>query len=135
MKVSSLLAMLSFALATPAPAQTDEGFVRDYMTGVELTEKCRSYLAMIRSGGQASGQQAFDGGICWGFVAGVLESVDFEGLASTSSGAPAFCLPSDVNANIMVEIVAQYGDEHPTSQRMSGYNLTRFALAQSFPCP
>lgn len=133
MKVSILLTVLSSALAGPAYAQADD-LVRVYVTGEKLTANCRAYLATVRAGSRATAQQAFDAGNCWGFVAGVLEAADFEGMTSTASDAPKFCLPNNVNTNILVEIVAQYGDQNPSSQRMPGYYLTRLALSESFPC-
>jgi hypothetical protein len=132
-----IAALLSLLCSTPGSslAQVPESQIQIYLTGTQITEKCRSYLSLARNGmATGSPQQAYDAGACWAFVVGVADSIEHEGLALSPAGAADVCLPRGINASILVEMVARYADAHPAARSMSGYGLTRAALHQTYAC-
>jgi hypothetical protein len=102
-------------------------------SGTRLNATCGSFLATKRQGYRGTTQQAYESGICQGFVVGVLDVTGIEELRGDERFT-RLCLPSRLDQNAATEIVATYLEQHPEQRHLSGYEIVRMALAQSFRC-
>jgi Ssp1 endopeptidase immunity protein Rap1a len=134
-KFAFALCLISSFMPVPTLAQgKEEELVTIYLTGVRLTENCRSYVALKRKGGVTSAQQAHDAGVCWAFVVGVVDTIAFEKLQQSPLGAAEVCPPQGIDSSILVEVVSKFADDNPAALAKSGYVLTRTALNEKYPC-
>lgn len=125
----------AFAQNNPLPVGDPNRMVTVYLTGEQLTSLCRAYLLKIRQNDRVNAQEASDSGLCYGYVAGVLEATSMEGTDISPSGLPRLCMPQDhLYTGTVTEIVARYVDGHPERRGASGYTLVREALAAAYPC-
>lgn len=106
-----------------------------YMSGEALTSACRGYLNTTRNSNQGSLQDVHDSGLCYGYVVGIYDTVQFENSqVSRAKAVPEICIPGGVNAKSITEVVANYLNAHPESRHKTGYFLVRTAIAAAWPC-
>jgi hypothetical protein len=67
---------------------------------------------------------------CWAYIAGVADA----GLIEPGRAPERYCLPGDVRADELTDIVRRYLAEHLGSRRQPAAGAVRDALARSFPC-
>ncbi|MFZ0774044.1 MAG: Rap1a/Tai family immunity protein [Candidatus Sulfotelmatobacter sp.] len=126
-----LLAAFILFLASAAPASAES-------TGNDILEKCQIAVRLFDNGGGPSGEH-FDGGWCFGWVAGALQLTKLHNeWASTVKDKPGllqFCLPDPgIPAIQAARVVVKYLKEHPEQLHQDGMGLTVAALRESFPC-
>ncbi len=126
---AALAGLLTAATAQTSPADA----IRVYVSGQILTKNCRSFMTLVRNQMVGTHQVNFDAGQCLSFVAGVLDTISFEGIRPTSQ-LPRICPPDSLNATTAAEMVAKYADENPQDRDLAGYAIVRKAIGAIYPC-
>lgn len=76
---------------------------------------------------------AFDQGLCDGFIGGVLAGVQADhGLAGRTS---AICTRPSVTNGQIIAVVTQFLQENPDIRDQDAGGIALVALARAFPCP
>jgi hypothetical protein len=101
----------------PASAQDLTG--RAFYSGNDMWSLCAS-------------NDAFEAGLCRGFVVGVA---DVMGLRTAILGSGTACIPLPVNAGQATDVAKRFLEQHPESRHQAAAGLVAAALALAFPCP
>ena len=65
--------------------------------------------------------------ICYGYIMGVADVL-------AGQGANTVCVPQEVTANQLVDVVKKYMTDHPEFRHLSGPSEVTEALAEAFGC-
>lgn len=112
------MAMAMAMAATPSGAWTRGAYVK----GEDLNIYCQQFLRN-RFG---QGKNQFFIGFCIGYVLGSADQL---------SRAKTICIPEDISAGEIGEVVAEFIGQNPGERRLPGVEITLSALEQAYPCP
>lgn len=130
------LSFLIVAIVSLSSHASGAASVPLYVAGTDLTNQCRAFLQVRRSGNAQSSQQAWDAAQCYGYVTGIIDHFQvMEALdALPVDTGDRFCIADSVSALDATEVVANYLDANPEKRSLGGYFLVRAALSQKYPC-
>ena len=127
----------SMILHTPTFAQENapkNSTVNIYMGGQMLTRYCQAFLDLRKRDGRVvDSQQGIDAGTCLGFVEGAHDAESMK-MGSTTQNGSQICMPANVDANKLAEVVAIFLEQNPALRNLAGYTLVMLAFANSYPC-
>ena len=118
-------AMLAPILALALYAQNATS-QRNGSKGADLYRDCRTYVAVMEKGRPADYNEAFDAGVCIGYVSGLTQGSRSLGLT---------CPPPGSTIGTLIKEYILYMDSHPRVldfDRSAGVNGT---LKEAYPCP
>lgn len=115
LRVFALAATLLSPLSTTsmASAQDHAGFVDAAM----LVEICSAAEPVLSS-------------VCLGYVVGAVDQM----LADDSGEDRTFCMPHDLRAEDLVEMLRAQGSSAADEHSLSGADFLRFVFEQAYPC-
>lgn len=110
-------------------------------SGSELLGQCRIFLQIL-DGGQPEMQDTFQAGLCGGYVLGVQEgfiaSSELADVVSEDKGSVSVTkqywdIPSDVESEMIVQIVVRYLEKNPDMHSKPAVLSILNALTQTYP--
>ncbi len=110
-------------------------------SGSELLTQCKIFLKIL-AGSQAEMQESFQAGLCGGYVLGIQEgfiaSSELADVVSEDKGTASvtkiyWAIPSDVESEMIVQIVVKYLEIHPDMQSKPAVLSVLNALTQTYP--
>ena len=132
MAFGAKITALAFAVAVLMPS--DAYTFPIYKSGDQLNDDCRALLSISRNSDNADSiAQAWSGGVCLGFVLGVMDVSSGLKELVTGDPQPPFCMDG-VSPKAAAETVAIYLDEHPEERNNAAFLLVKMILADKFPC-
>ncbi|MGK2287274.1 Rap1a/Tai family immunity protein [Pedomonas sp. V897] len=119
----ALALTLAVAVAvTPAIASAS-----NTLDGNHLLKMCTSRIDT----GSSGMKEAFDYGVCMGFIAG---SLDYVQLINEAAKKNITCVPDGVTAGQAKDIVVKYLQNNPEKRHEPQPLVTIFAFQDAFPC-
>jgi hypothetical protein len=114
--------MMTAALATTLAVMPTGAWSRDaYVRGEDLNTYCQQFLRN-RLG---QGRNQFFIGFCIGYALGSADQL---------SRAKTICIPEDITAGEVGEVVAEFIDQNPVMRELPGVEITLSALVRAYPC-
>jgi uncharacterized membrane protein len=77
---------------------------------------------------ECSADNAFQSGLCMGFVAGIADAMGM-GIAASKA-----CFPPGITAGQTDDVVKRFLGQHPERRHEAAVFLVAAALAEAFPC-
>ena len=111
--------MRSAVVLAIAPALISPRASAEFYTGNKLYEYCKA-------------AESFGGGVCGGYVVGVLAGVEF--VEGATKGVQTICIPDSATAGQVRDVVVRYLDAHPEKRHLHAGGLVWAALSAAFPC-
>ena len=78
---------------------------------------------------RCDGIGSFNKGFCWGYIAGVADTLTDEPVASFR-----YCVPSGIVVNEITDVVITWLEAHPAKRHHTAHSLVALALSEAFPC-
>jgi hypothetical protein len=75
---------------------------------------------------ECSGDNAFQSGLCMGFVAGISDAMSIAAIKA--------CFPPGVTVGQTADVVKRFLGQHPERRHEAAVFLVAAALAEAFPC-
>ncbi|ASP70358.1 hypothetical protein CDO28_01480 [Sinorhizobium meliloti] len=131
-----ILGAAAFAvLLSSIPSSADPG-PEDYswyfFNGKMLLEACDAYVGAEPS--KDKEKAAYDAGRCAGAIAATADILGLHKDALAGGWLPVACIPNDVEIIPLVQVVVEYGRNHPEYDDSNAQNVVRNALAEKYPC-
>jgi hypothetical protein len=108
----SYIVMLALSMIACLPSAS-----ADWQSGTTLLEHCVGQRILF----------------CHGYIEGIIDMEMF--VKNNLNLKGDFCIPKNVTAKQLVDIVTQYLNEHPVERRYTAASEVYIAITSAFPCP
>lgn len=106
-------------------------------TGNDLLPDCQAYVRFLDNPDRTEPTDAVNGPFCVGYIAGVVDDNflwELSGANPPDRHSAHLCIPSGVNPNQAVRVVARWLGSHPERLHEPAVELVIAALRDGFPC-
>jgi Rap1a immunity proteins len=106
-------------------------------TGGELLRRCNA-VGTLKAGDRVAPLELSDivkdSNLCWGYIAGVVDT--YQGIATAGwlKAPQAFCLPPKVDLEQLEKVVKKSLDDNPARLHEQAVGLILIAMTEAFPC-
>lgn len=128
--IYSALALLFIAPQCTSALETSA------IDGNELLTDCQAWVRVMDNPNAMAANDEINGANCVGYVDGVVDDHFTLQMTDKSPLDPAryFCIPSGVNPNQTVRVIAKWLEDHPARLHEKAIGLVIDALKENFTC-
>jgi hypothetical protein len=111
-----------------------------YRNTEHLADECRSAIRIHDNDSPSPDVNKLltdtqDGNRCLGYVSGVADEFESEGLEDVKHPLGSICLPEGVSSVQLVKIFLKFADAHPEQLHYAAPTVIWNSLIDVFPCP